>query len=278
MAIIRLMNKALKDDLGMDLDIVTYDVLPISSDSGFIEMVNDCTTLYDIREKRKVTLLNYIVEMNPSIPSIEIRNRFLRSCAAYCVITFLLGIGDRHLDNIMITKSGELFHIDYGFIMGQDPKPMKTPAIRISADMIDAIGGYDTPRYFEFKELCDQIYNVLRRHVNEYACMLELLVDSRPQIEHMFATSKELIHNEITKRFCPGETYQQAKFRMHSKIDNSTNVTNGYKYQVIDFFHRHNKEQTVKNLMTYTVSASVSGTKNLVVGLWEYLTTTGQNG
>ena len=36
----------------------------------------------------------------------EAIDAFTRSCAGYCVATFVMGIGDRHSENIMVTHEG----------------------------------------------------------------------------------------------------------------------------------------------------------------------------
>ena len=41
--------------------------------------------------------------------------------AAYCVMTYVLGVGDRHLDNLLVTTSGRIFHVDFAYLFGQGP-------------------------------------------------------------------------------------------------------------------------------------------------------------
>jgi phosphatidylinositol 3-kinase len=67
----------------------------------------------------------------------------LQSNAGYAVVTYLLAIGDRHLENLMLTAKGHLFHIDFGFILGRNPpkKGLWVPHIRINKPMVLGMGG-----------------------------------------------------------------------------------------------------------------------------------------
>ena len=97
--------------------------------------------------------------------------------AGYCIITYLLGVGDRHLDNLLLSKNGNLFHIDFGYILGRDPKPFPPP-MKLSREMVEAMGGVKSENYQEFKKLCYTAFLHLRRHANLILNLFTLMVDA----------------------------------------------------------------------------------------------------
>lgn len=104
-------------------------------------------------------------------------DNFIRSTAGYSVITYFLGVGDRHLDNILLTRDGCLFHVDYGFILGKDPKPLP-PLVRLTKEMIEGFGGSESAGYSTFLEHCVAAFRILRRFAPLLIAVFSLICDS----------------------------------------------------------------------------------------------------
>ena len=82
--------------------LTTYSILATSSTDGFIEIVKESQTLYALQQEGslKDRLVQCARITGKQLDAVQ--DRFMRSVAAYCVVTYLLGIGDRHLDNLML--------------------------------------------------------------------------------------------------------------------------------------------------------------------------------
>ena len=249
MNIINLIDIIVKREENLDLFIVTYNVLPTGSNDGLVEIVNNCDTLYFIQENIKSSILNYILENNGDIKIKDLRDRYIKSTAAYCVITYLLGIGDRHLDNIMITKDGRLFHVDFGFILGKDPV-FNNPSIRITPEIVDAIGGFSSVYYPYFKEICTKVYNCIRRNIDIFMNMMLLF----PTLTNV-NLSEEEIKDQIIKRFIPGENFIDAQLHLVNQLEKQN-----YTDKIKDWCHYHSKEQTI--------SSGVSRFTTAITSLW----------
>ena len=180
MQMISLMDGLLKK-VNLDLKLVTYGILALSKSDGIMEFVTDSECISAILKEHK-SISNYLRNHNPDKNgpyeiSPSVMDTFVKSCAASCVVTYILGIGDRHLDNIMMRSNGQLFHIDFGFIFGQDPKPLPPP-FRFTRHMADAMGGEDSEHYAKFKSYCCQAYNWLRKSANLILNLLSLMADA----------------------------------------------------------------------------------------------------
>lgn len=92
------------------------------------------------------------------------RSAFIRTTAIMSIIGYILGLGDRHGDNILIdVLSGESLHVDCNlmFNKGEELPIPETVPFRLTHNMTDAMGilGIEGP----FKKNCEIILRVLQR-------------------------------------------------------------------------------------------------------------------
>jgi DNA-dependent protein kinase catalytic subunit len=74
---------------------------------------------------------------------IKIRNEYANSLAAISICSYILGIGDRHLENILVNKnSGQLIGIDFGHAFGTATEVLAIPEMvpfRLTSQMVDCL-------------------------------------------------------------------------------------------------------------------------------------------
>ncbi|XP_032008317.1 phosphatidylinositol 3-kinase catalytic subunit type 3 isoform X2 [Hylobates moloch] len=161
--IISLMDKLLRKE-NLDLKLTPYKVLATSTKHGFMQFIQSVPVaeVLDTEGSIQNFFRKYAPSENgPNGISAEVMDTYVKSCAGYCVITYILGVGDRHLDNLLLTKTGKLFHIDFGYILGRDPKPLPPP-MKLNKEMVEGMGGTQSEQYQEFRKQCYTAFLHLR--------------------------------------------------------------------------------------------------------------------
>ena len=107
--IITLMDRLLRKE-NLDLKLSPYRILATSANAGAVQFVGSMS-LAGIAVNYKGGVLGYLKANNPdSSEPLGVRKEtmdiYVKSCAGYCVITYLLGVGDRHLDNLLLAPDG----------------------------------------------------------------------------------------------------------------------------------------------------------------------------
>ena len=172
---------------GLNVKMSLYKVLCTGNEEGMLEMVTNAETLANIHVKEggaisqlfsKGSVKNWI-EKNCANKKEAIEN-FMLSNVAYCLATFVLGIGDRHNDNIMIKRNGELFHIDFGHFLGHFKYKMgikreRAPFV-FTRQFQSVLGGDNSDNFKEFKSNLEKGYIILRNHKEVIITLLSILL------------------------------------------------------------------------------------------------------
>lgn len=178
---IALMDTLLKKE-NLDLKLTPYRVLATSSTEGFVQCVNAQSIDHVIRnydgDIQRYLRLHHPDPHGPYGIESGVLDTFVKSCAGNSVITHILGVGDRHLDNLMLTPDGALFHIDFGFVLGNENKPFPPP-MKLCKEMVNGMGGPGSPHYNLFKQYCCETYTILRKSADLIVGLFLLMVDAK---------------------------------------------------------------------------------------------------
>ena len=176
-------------DNGLKLKMSLYKVLCTGNEQGMLEMVTNSETLASIHVKEggainqlfsKAGVKNWIEKNCNLVSPNEAVDNFMLSNVAYCLATFVLGIGDRHNDNIMIKKNGELFHIDFGHFLGHFKYKMgikreRAPFV-FTRQFQNVLGGDNSEMFKEFKNKLEKGYIILRNNKEVILTLLRMLL------------------------------------------------------------------------------------------------------
>ncbi|GBL48045.1 hypothetical_protein [Candidozyma auris] len=159
-----------------------------------------------------------------------VMDNYVKSCAGYCVITYLLGVGDRHLDNLLLSPNGKFWHADFGYILGRDPKPFP-PLMKLPIQVVDGMGGMTHENFNIFKNYCFITYTTLRRNSNLILNLFQLMLNANIpdiQIDPKRAVEK------VQEKFALEMTEEMAILHFQNLIIDSVNA---FLPVVIDALH-----------------------------------------
>ncbi|KIX95534.1 uncharacterized protein Z520_08654 [Fonsecaea multimorphosa CBS 102226] len=197
------------------LYIRTYAVIPMNEECGLIEWVDNLKTFRDIilklykdksihpnyvdirnlldescsgdAENAKIFTTQILTKFPPvfhewfveSFPDpsawFNARLRYTRSAAVMSIVGHVLGLGDRHGENILFEEdNGGTLHVDFNCLFDKGltfEKPEMVP-FRLTHNMVDAMGagyGYEGP----FRKCCEITLTLLRSNEDALMTILE---------------------------------------------------------------------------------------------------------
>ena len=170
----------------LPLWLKTYRILSTGSSTGLIEVLVDSTSLDGLKKSEGYPeeggLRAYFEKTYGGPDSdafVEAQRNFMQSLAAYAIVSYLLGLKDRHNGNIMIDTRGHLTFIDFGFALGMAPGhefSFERAPFKLTGEYVDVMGGVNSDCYKEFEELFISGFQEARKNSQIALGLVEIMM------------------------------------------------------------------------------------------------------
>ncbi|KAI8809253.1 kinase-like domain-containing protein [Cladochytrium replicatum] len=183
------MNRIWKE-AGVPVWVHNFKILVTSEQAGLVETIRNTISIHSIKKmgqtkamtdaSQTFTLYHHFLREfgHPSgADFMAAQDNFMRSLAAYSILSYVLQIKDRHDGNILVDSSGHLVHIDFGFMLSNSPGSMgfELAPFKLTQEYVDILGGTDSVKFRQFRELLKEAFLALRKKVDTIVTMLEMM-------------------------------------------------------------------------------------------------------
>ncbi|KAI1302570.1 phosphatidylinositol 3 [Xylaria venustula] len=181
-------------DAGVPVWVKLMQILVTGESSGLIETITNGVSLHSL--KRSLTLSSIESGANPRRRFATLKDHwvktfgkpdgdsyksavdaFKRSLAAYSMIQYILQLKDRHNGNVLIDNEGHIIHIDFGFMLSNSPGSVGFEAapFKLTQEYVDVLGGVGSPDFEDYKTLCKQAFQALRRSADNIIDLVNMM-------------------------------------------------------------------------------------------------------
>ena len=170
----------------LPLWLKTYRILSTSKDAGVLEVIMDATSIDGLKKHpnypKQGGLRAYFEQTYgpPDSKSFKAAQKnFMQSLAAYSIVSYLLGLKDRHNGNIMIDTKGHLIFIDFGFAMGMNVAhefTFERAPFKLTEEYVEIMGGPRSKCFQEFKKLFVSGFKEARKNAQLALGLVEIMM------------------------------------------------------------------------------------------------------
>ena len=228
----------------LELWVHPYRILATGRTTGIIEMVRNAMS-FDALKKRpgygRGGLREHLQRMteftaDPGNAFKSAQRNFVRSLAAYSLMSYFFLFKDRHNGNILLDTAGHIIHIDFGFVFGIAPGgsfslEMSTP-FKLTEEMMEVMGGMESPLFSEFVILFCCGFLALQAHSETFITLVE--ITSKDSTFKCFeGRDSEKFVDELRDRFC---THLDTEKTIAFALDLIHQATSSYGTKQYDYF------------------------------------------
>lgn len=222
--------RSIFDYSGLDVYCFPYKVTATAAGRGVIDVLPNSTSRDMLGREAVNGLMEWFQSKHGGPDSLDFqaaRLNFVKSMAAYSVMTYLIQFKDRHNGNIMYDDQGHVIHIDFGFCFDIAPGGVRFEAapFKLTKEMVQLMGGSNQSIPFRwFEDLCVRVFLASRVFVDEI-CGVVI-----PMLQSGLPCFKGNTIKRLRERFVLQKDEAEAASYMRSLISKSyeSNYTKGY--------------------------------------------------